>query len=151
MAGLRRAKMRALPPPGSESNLTNNIIRAAHLVHRRVGPGYHEAVYLREMAWELERRSYGVHSRFPVDVWNGSSLQSLFFVDMFVEGQVIVEIEATSQALADYDRGQVSGYLQVTGARTGLLLNFGRRYLEYMRVYPADKPANQHSGRESLP
>jgi GxxExxY protein len=143
--------MRALPSPGSESNLTNNIIRAAHLVHRRVGPGYHETVYLREMAWELERRNYGVHSRFPVDVWQGSSLQSLFFVDMFVEGQVIVEIEATTQPLADCDRGQVSGYLQVTGAQTGLLLNFGRRNLEYMRVYPADRPANQHTGREALP
>lgn len=142
--------MRALPPPGSESNLTNNIIRAAHVVHRRVGPGYPETVYLREMAWELEMRSYGVHSRFPVDVWNGSSLQSLFFVDMFVEGQVIVEIEASGQPLADIYRGQVSGYLQVTGAQTGLLLNFGRRYLEYMRVYPADRPASQHTGREAL-
>lgn len=142
--------MQALPPPGIGNNLTNNIIRAAHIVHRRVGPGYHEAVYLREMAWELERRSYGVYSRFPVDVWQGSSLQSLFFVDMFVEGQIIVEIEATSQPLADCDRGQVSGYLQATGAPTGLLLNFGRRHLEYMRVYAADKPASQHTGREAL-
>jgi GxxExxY protein len=143
--------MRALPPPGNESNLTNNIIRAAHHVHRRVGPGYHETVYLREMAWELERLSYGVHSRFPVDVWEGSSLQSLFFVDMFVEGRVIVEIEATNQPLADCDRGQVSGYLTVTGAQTGLLLNFGRRFLEYMRIYAADKPTGQHTGREALP
>jgi GxxExxY protein len=142
--------MRALPSPRSESNLTNNIIRAAHIVHRRVGPGYHEAIYLREMAWELERCSYGVHSRFPVDVWQGSSLQSLFFVDMFVEGQIIVEIEATNQPLAEYDRGQVSGYLQVTGAKTGLLLNFGRQVLEYMRVYPADKPANRPTGRQAL-
>jgi GxxExxY protein len=142
--------MRALPPPGNGSNLTNNIIRSAHLVHRRVGPGYSEAVYIREMAWELERRSFGVHSRFPVDVWQGSSLQSLFFVDMLVEGKIIVEIEASNQPLEDTDKGQLSGYLQATGAPTGLLLNFGRRHLEYMRVFPADRPANQHTGRPAL-
>lgn len=55
---------------------------------------------------------------------------ALFYLDLFVEGQVVVEVKALSHLLTNDERAQVINYLKATSAPVGLLLNFSRRQLE---------------------
>jgi GxxExxY protein len=70
---------------------------------------------------------------------------------LFVEGQVVVEVKAFSHQLTNDDKAQVINYLKATGAPVGLLFNFGRRALEYHRLFPAKKPGPvQRIGRDDV-
>lgn len=61
---------------------------------------------------------------------------ALFYLDLFVAGTVVVEAKAFPHQLTNDEIGQVINYLKATAAPVGLLLNFGRRNLEYRRIFP---------------
>ena len=106
--------------------LASQVIRAARSVHECLGPGYEADYYRRAITNELQRRKLEVQRLFPVDVWQGGELAELFFLDLFVEWQVIVEIKASRRPFSDSERDQVIDYLEAAGAPVGLLFNFGR-------------------------
>ncbi len=56
-----------------------------------------------------------------------------FFVDMLVDGKVLLELKATSKLLP-IDVSQVITYLKVTELPLGILVNFGGGNLEYRRI-----------------
>jgi len=75
---------------------------------------------------------------------------AIFYLDLFAEQQVIVEVKAVSHQLTNDELAQVINYLKATGAPVGLLFNFGRRRLEYRRVFPAkDMKPVQRIGRDN--
>jgi GxxExxY protein len=60
-------------------------------------------------------------------------LAAIIIPDFVVEDVVIVEIKALSWLDNSHLR-QIIGYVAVTGCPVGLLINFGRRSLEYRRI-----------------
>ncbi len=75
----------------------------------------------------------------------------MFYLDLFVESQVVVEIKALSHLLTNDERAQVINYLKATGSPVGLLFNFGRRALEYKRIFPGkDNGPVQRVGRDDV-
>lgn len=118
-------------------DLTYAINGAAMVVHNALGPGYKEEVYERALAAELERQSLAVRRQHPVDVIHADVPIGLFYLDLLVEDLVVVEVKALSHQLTDDERAQVINYLKATGLPIGLLLNFGRRRLEYQRIFPS--------------
>ena len=54
-------------------------------------------------------------------------------VDFFIEGKVILEFKA-KRFLAPTDFVQTQRYLQATGAKLGILVNFGPKYAQAERV-----------------
>jgi GxxExxY protein len=56
-----------------------------------------------------------------------------FFVDIVVDGKLLVELKATDQLLP-VDMAQVLTYLRVTGLKLGILVNFGGNELEFKRI-----------------
>ena len=134
------------------NDLTYRIIGAAMAVHNRLGPGYKEEVYERALAAELSQRNIAARSQAPVEVWHDGAPVGLFYLDLFVEEMVIVEIKAFSHQVTNDELAQVINYLKATGAPIGLLFNFGRRRLEYRRIFPgnqSDRPV-QRLGRDNV-
>jgi GxxExxY protein len=133
------------------NDLTYRIIGAAMAVHNRLGPGFKEEVYEKAVAVELNQRNIVVERQYPISVEYEGEQVGLFYLDLFVEGYVVVEIKALSHQLTNDERAQVINYLKATGAPVGLLFNFGRRALEYQRIFPGKgQDSAQRIGRDDV-
>ena len=134
------------------NDLTYRIIGAAMAVQNALGPGYKEEVYEGALLAELGQRSIGARNQCPVEVWHQDTLAALFYLDLFVEEQVVVEVKAFSHQLTNDELAQVINYLKAANAPIGLLFNFGRRKLEYRRVFPgkAGDDTIQRRGRDNV-
>ena len=134
------------------NDLTYRIIGAAMAVHNAFGYGYKEEVYEKALGTELTQQNIAVVNQYPVSVDHAGQQVALFYLDLLVEGKVIVEIKAFSHQLTKDELAQVINYLKATGAPVALLFNFGRRKLEYHRIFPgsaADKSV-QRLGRDNV-
>jgi GxxExxY protein len=108
--------------------LTEKIIGAAIEVHRILGPGLLEAIYLDALCVELDLR--GIQYQRQVDhevFYKGHSLRH-HRIDLLVEREVIVDSKSVRE-LPEIATAQVLSYLKATGLKRGLLLNFGARRL----------------------
>lgn len=56
-----------------------------------------------------------------------------FRADFLVEDKIILELKAVTEMPRVFER-QLHSYLQVSGLRLGILLNFGREKLESKRI-----------------
>ncbi len=144
--------MSQLVQDATGNDLTYRIIGAAMAVHNNLGPGYKEEVYERALAAELNERTIAAQRQFPVEVSHAGVQVALFYLDLFVEGTVVVEVKAFAHQLTDDERAQVINYLKATDAPVGLLFNFGRRKLEYKRICPgaAAEGSVQRLGRDNV-
>lgn len=109
------------------------IVGAAIEVTNHLGHGLHEKAYenalvtefrLRNIPWEQQRR-------FPVN-YKGV-LVAEFIPDLIAFGLVVVDTKCVDR-LGDQEVGQMLNYLRITGLEVGLLLNFKRSRLEWLRV-----------------
>jgi len=133
------------------NTLTYQVIGAAMTVHNTLGPGLKEEVYEKALEVELNQRDITVVRQYPVPVEYAGEQVALFYLDLFVENQVVVEVKALSHQLTNDELAQVINYLKAASAPVGLLFNFGRRKLEYRRVFPpkTDSPV-QRTGRDDI-
>src|SRR6266542_2741997 len=114
----------ALAPLPEINPITSEIIRAAVEVHRGLGPGLLESVYLVCLLYELQKTGLKLETQkaLPV-VYKEVKLECGFRVDLIVEAKVIVEVKSMAQ-LAPVHRAQLLTYLVLTGCPAGLLINF---------------------------
>ena len=120
-------------------DITYKIIGIAMEVHSRMGPGLKEDIYQKAMEELLERSGFNYEPQRQVEVYIDKRLVGLLFIDILVERSVIVELKALSHPVTKNEIAQVITYLKAEGAEVGLLLNFGRKYLEYKRIFPPRK------------
>jgi GxxExxY protein len=144
--------MQSLVVDATGNDLTYRIIGAAMQVHNQLGMGYKEEVYEKALATELEMRGIGVTRQYPISVGYEEQQVAIFYLDLFVENRVVVEVKALSHQMTGDERAQVINYLKATGAPVGLLLNFGRRKLEYKRIFPGKAGSGpvQRTGRDDI-
>jgi len=122
-------------------DITYRIIGAAIEVHNELGPGFKEEVYQRALDLKMPKFSLSFESLQPVEVYyaEGAAV-ALFYRDDFVETKVIVEIKAQSGPMTPEDMRQVIEYFAaVPEADAALWINFGRRRLEFHRLFPPRK------------
>jgi GxxExxY protein len=106
------------------NRITSTIIKAAIEVHRHLGPGLLESVYIACLAFELREAGLSVRTeqQLPVD-YKGIKLGFAFRLDLVVNDVVIVEVKSI-RALAPVHDSQLITYLKLTGCPAGLLINF---------------------------
>jgi GxxExxY protein len=116
------------------NDLSYRVLGAAMAVHNALGSGYREEVYEKALGVELSQRSIAAKRQVPVEVSHEGVPVALFYLDLMVEGQVVVEVKAFSHQLTNDETAQMVNYLKATGSPVGLLFNFGRRRLNYRRI-----------------
>jgi GxxExxY protein len=72
--------------------------------------------------------------------YRGRTLKQTYKPDFICYGKIVLELKAVS-ALVDEHRAQVLNYLNATGFKLGLLVNFGHYpKLEWERIVNTPKP-----------
>ncbi|MCC5797220.1 MAG: GxxExxY protein [Methylophaga sp.] len=106
------------------NELTRAIIGAAIEVHRHIGPGLLEAIYEECLVSELQQKGLKLSNQHSLPLtYKGKQLNSLYRLDLLVEGQVIVELKSVDH-LSGLHKAQLLTYLKLAKLRYGLLLNF---------------------------
>ena len=114
-------------------DITERIIGAAIEVHRKLGPGFVESVYEAALCIEFRKRAIRHVRQILVPVLYDEVEVGQHRLDLFVEGEIVVELKAI-RALEDVHFAIVRSYLRAVGKRHGLLLNFDAPTLEIKRV-----------------
>lgn len=111
------------------------IVGACFEVYKDKGHGFLEPVYQECLEIELRLRNIPFESQVVLPLqYKGVELRQGYRADLVCYGRIIVELKAVS-ALADEHRSQLLNYLNATGMRLGLLINFGHHpRLEYERI-----------------
>jgi GxxExxY protein len=111
-----------------ENQISKVVLDAAIEVHRTLGgPGLLERVYEEALAYELAERGLNVARQEPVPiVYKGRTLADPLYLDLLVNGKVIVECKATTKYNQIFET-QTLTYLRLTGCKLGLVINFGEK------------------------
>ena len=121
------------------SDITYKIIGTAMEVHNKLGPGYKEIVYQKALSAKMLEAGLSFEEEKPIEIFIDDISVGLLYLDHLVEEVVVVEEKAFSHLLTNEEIAQVITYLAATGLPVGLLLNFGRKRLEFRRIFPPKK------------
>jgi GxxExxY protein len=108
--------------------LMRQTIGCCLVVHRELGCGLSESVYMRARRVELQRAGLHCESEKPVPVMYRGGLLCHQRLDFLVEQRVVLEIKSVERILRIHVAQTVS-YLRLSGLRAGLLINFNVRLL----------------------
>jgi GxxExxY protein len=120
-------------------DITYKVIGLAMEIHNALGPGLKEEMYQKAMEEILSKSGFNFEAQKQIEVYFGYRLVGLLFIDILVENTVVVELKALSHPVTNNEIAQVITYLKAEDRKVGLLLNFGRKYLEYKRIFPPKK------------
>ena len=100
------------------------ILDACITVHKELGPGLLESVYVFALRKELELR--GIFSEAAVKVpliYKGYDTGKYYEIDLLVEKEIVVEAKAAAVIHPVYE-AQIISHLKLTDKRLGYLVNF---------------------------
>ena len=103
-------------------------------VHKTLGHGFSEIVYKDAIEYELIGRGIFFEREKEYTVpYKKVILTHKFYADFVVYGDVILELKAMEGGLSTDFTSMLINYLKVSACKVGLLVNFGRKSLEYKR------------------
>jgi GxxExxY protein len=105
------------------NDITYKINGAVFEVNKILGSGFLEKVYANALLHELRSQGLKANSQVPVKVFYKEKEVGEYFADIVVENQVIIELKAVEQ-LQKVHEAQLLNYLNATGYKIGLLVNF---------------------------
>ncbi|GAB4374728.1 MAG: GxxExxY protein [Calditrichia bacterium] len=111
------------------------IMGACFEVYRRMGCGFLEAVYQECLEIEFEFQKIPAIPQHELKLrYRERELKQCFKADFICFDKIILELKAVSR-LNDEHRAQVLNYLNASGYKLGILVNFGHHpKLEYERI-----------------
>jgi GxxExxY protein len=111
-------------------DVTGRVIGLAIKVHKTVGPGLLEQVYVDCLCLEMARNGLAFQRQVELPlIYDGVRLNRAYRADIVVEESIILEIKSIEQILPVHEF-QVLTYLHLSGCRVGLLLNFNTTLLK---------------------
>jgi GxxExxY protein len=107
-----------------ENATAKEIVDVALRVHRALGPGLLESVYVTVLARALQQRGLRAVTEVPMPIeFEGIHFELGFRADLIVEDCVIVEVKSVSELLPVHQK-QLLTYLRLGNKKLGLLINF---------------------------
>ncbi|MCS6889441.1 GxxExxY protein [Chloroflexus sp.] len=117
--------------------LTYTIIGIAMAVHNDLGPGHRETTYHRAMHQRLI--DVGLAAEYEPDlpvIDERGNVVNFYRPDHRIEQVLLVEYKAHFYALTNDEIAQCFNYFAASDCSVCLLFNFGRRRLEWKRLFP---------------
>ena len=114
-------------------DITEAVIGSAFEVHGILGYGFLEAVYRNAMAVEIKARGLRAEIEKRMEVQYKGAQVGLYIADMVVSDLVLVELKVAEEYRKS-DEAQLLNELAATKLPVGLLINFGRRKVEFKRM-----------------
>ncbi len=112
-----------------ENDIAKEIVDSCVVVHKELGPGLLESIYVAALAIELRLRGLTVTTQQEIPVlFRGVELGLGFRADLVVEGKVVVEAKSVEE-LASVHHKQLLTYLKVLNMKLGTLVNFNSAVL----------------------
>jgi GxxExxY protein len=120
------------------NQLCDIIRETSFAIHRYHRPGHLEKIYQNALVHRLRKQEIELVQHHPLNVFDeDGTLLGEFFADLFVEGQLVVELKAV-RAVIDEHVAQMLGYLRSARIETGLLINFGAPVLHVKKYLMSD-------------
>jgi GxxExxY protein len=116
------------------SEITKAILGCCFDVMNTLGSGFVESIYQNALVIALMESGLQVSSEQGFEVHFRGRKIGIFVPDLIVEKQVIIELKSCEQLVGEH-QAQLINYLAVTNLTVGLLVNFGKRRVEYKRVH----------------
>ena len=114
----------------TENEIAKQVMDAAFLIHRALGPGLLETVYEVILAHKLSEMGVAVERQVPVPIqYESIKFDEGFRADLIVANKVIVELKSVERIQPVHSK-QLLTYLRLTDLRLGLLINFGDNLLK---------------------
>jgi GxxExxY protein len=111
------------PIPADVEWIGRRVIGAAIEVHRTLGPGYKESIYVEALCLELDSRGLTFEREKAITVkYKGRAIPGQR-LDLLVGEALIVECKV-AEAIAALHTRQVTSYLRTLGLRLGFIFNF---------------------------
>ena len=117
-----------------QEGITQKIIGCAYQVFNQLGFGFLEKVYKKALIIELEKNGLKVEEERPLKVYYDDQIVGEFYIDLFVENNIIVELKSVRE-LAKEHEAQLVNYLKGLKKDVGLLINFGPSRVDVKRKY----------------
>ena len=112
-----------------------DIIGICMNVYNNLGYGFLEVVYKDAMEIEfIENQIEHIREQELPIIYKGKKLKRTFFTDFTLFDKIIGEAKSSGEGLNDEAVAQTLNYLKASGNRIGLIINFGKRKLEYKRA-----------------
>lgn len=113
------------------------VLGACFEIANELGSGFLEAVYKNALFWTLKDQGYCVETEKRFEVVFKERKVGYYVADLVIENLLIVELKCC-ESLRGEHQAQLINYLKVSGLKTGLLVNFGNKMLEYKRLNHPD-------------
>ncbi len=106
------------------NELGRQILDACITVHKELGPGLLESVYVFALLKEFEFRGLRTASKIAVPLfYKGHNTGKYFEIDILINNQVVLEAKAVEIMHPVYNAQMIS-YLKLADKRLGYLVNF---------------------------
>ena len=115
-------------------DITHEIIGASYDVYNTLGFGFLESVYKKSLTIELNKKNLSVEEEKPLTVYYDQFEVGSFFVDLFVENEIIVELKSVNTIVKAHEV-QLVNYLNALKMEIGLLINFGPSGVEVKKKF----------------
>jgi GxxExxY protein len=102
-------------------------------VHGVLGYGFLEKVCEKSLLAELRKPGLKADTQRTIKVKYKDVIVGDYVADVAVEDNVIVELR-TEETYSKVHEAQLLSYLNATGIKVGLLINFGRKKCEFRRL-----------------
>ena len=106
------------------NELGKNILDACIGVHKELGPGLLESVYVYALLKELELREIKAVRNLSIPLlYKGFDTGKHYEMDLLVENEIVIEIKSAESMHPVY-MAQLISYLKLSDKRLGYLVNF---------------------------
>ena len=112
-----------------EKDLSYAIVGEAYKVRDALGYGFLEKVYENALIVGLREIGLLVEQQFPMEVRYHGVIVGTYYADIVVERRIIIEVKACERIIKAH-LSQTLNYLQATGLKLGLVINFNNERVD---------------------